>query len=99
MEYQDYEYLYYRFLNGELDINSNMTRDTNLATFEYIPPEIAEMILSNLGTMVKLLASKVSKLFRDLINGKITLSNRYCLYYRMMRRFWIYLGIALFMRK
>ncbi|CAL2042826.1 unnamed protein product [Caenorhabditis brenneri] len=75
MDYLDFEYMYYKFYQGEFDMNIDRSSEPQTRTFSDFPLEIFDKIVKNLSFLERLLIRNVSKSCRDQIdrvNPRIT---------------------------
>ncbi|CAL2039455.1 unnamed protein product [Caenorhabditis brenneri] len=72
LDYLDFEYWYYRFLNGNLDLNHDRSKDPKTRGFLEIPIDVVERIIGKLGLVDRLITRKVCRNLRAVIDRQKT---------------------------
>ncbi|EGT41848.1 hypothetical protein CAEBREN_00674 [Caenorhabditis brenneri] len=73
LDYLDFEYWYYRFLNGNLDLNHDRSKDPKTRGFLEIPIDVVEKIIGKLGLVDRLITRKVCRNLRAVIDRQKTM--------------------------
>ncbi|CAL2046688.1 unnamed protein product [Caenorhabditis brenneri] len=72
MEYREFVFWYYRFLNGEYDLNYGRDKDKKIHELSSMPIDVVEEIVEHLDIFDRLAVRNVSRDLRALIDKRIT---------------------------
>ncbi|EFO98845.1 hypothetical protein CRE_04370 [Caenorhabditis remanei] len=75
MSYYDFEYWYYRFYNGELDLEHDRSTDPPHHTFLQLPAEMHNMIWKNQNCKAKISMRRVCKRMKEVIGNQVVMFN------------------------
>ncbi|CAL2046717.1 unnamed protein product [Caenorhabditis brenneri] len=87
IDFLDFEYWYYRFLSGDHDLNQDRSKDPKTRGFSDMLLELVENIVGYLGLVDKLVARKVCRNMRAVIDDQasrfggeieISITEKYC---------------------
>ncbi|CAL2046974.1 unnamed protein product [Caenorhabditis brenneri] len=68
VDFLDFDYWFYRFLNGNLDLDYDRSKDQKTRGFSDIPIDVVEKIVGKLGLVDKLSTRKVCRRLRTIID-------------------------------
>ncbi|CAL2046952.1 unnamed protein product [Caenorhabditis brenneri] len=70
VDFLDFDFWYYRFLNGNIDLDYDRSADPKTRGFSDMPIEVVENIVENLGLVDKLSSRKVCRNLRTVIDNQ-----------------------------
>ncbi|CAL2046962.1 unnamed protein product [Caenorhabditis brenneri] len=72
IDYFDFQYWYFRFLSGNLDLSHDRNKDPKTPLFSDMPIEVVDIIVGKLDAASKLSVRKVSKSLRSIVDSQKT---------------------------
>ncbi|CAL2046689.1 unnamed protein product [Caenorhabditis brenneri] len=72
MEYREFDFWYYRFLNGEYDLDYERDKDKKIHELSNMPIDVMEEIVEHLDIFNRLVVRNVSRDLRELIDKRAT---------------------------
>ncbi|CAL2039454.1 unnamed protein product [Caenorhabditis brenneri] len=79
IDYMDFEYWYFRFLNGNYDLNHDKSSDPKTREFSDLSIDVVEHIVGNLGLVDKLSTRKVCRELRAVIDNQKSIFGNVCM--------------------
>ncbi|CAL2046958.1 unnamed protein product [Caenorhabditis brenneri] len=72
VDFLDFQYWYFRFLNGNLDLNHERSKDQKTLLLDDMPIEVVDIIVGKVDAASKLSVRKVSKILRSIVDSQKT---------------------------